>query len=547
MIRHDMQGHHDEGGSSAIRQSEWTGRMAKLTDYSSYADAQARATSDAPWDLFDGDRDHLNIAHECITRHADGSGRAAVRIAHADGRDEILSFDTIAAGAARFAHWLDAEGIQPGERIAFMLEPSLPFYVCLFGAMQTGAISVPLFTLFGPDALRLRVDDCKPTILITNSEKADLARSMNGPRVVVADDGLLDEIEKYPATYTSKTRANDLAVFQYTSGTTRELPEAVRHSHRALVTLMFAALYGTGIRPGDEFFCPSSPAWGHGLWHGTLAPLGLGVTTGTFAGRFDPVRLMQALDDYQITNMSAAATHYRMMKNSGKAEDFAFHFKKLSYTGEPIDPATLDFIETYFKVPACSMYGTTEIGVVLVNYPGADDFTVKPGALGKAVPGQKLQVQRPDSTPSAPGEIGELMLWRRDKWETTKDRAKIDEDGYFYHCGRADDVIISAGWTMSAVEIENTLLKHPVVLECAVIGVPDPQRGQVVKAFVIANVDGSDALVKELQTFTREKLAQHEFPRVVEFVTDLPKTPAGKVHRKILRDREAAKAADLVN
>jgi acetyl-CoA synthetase len=521
--------------------------MAKLTDYTRYADAQSHANGQALWELFDGDRDALNIAHECITRHADGSGRPAVRIAHADGRDEILSFDEISAGAARFAHWLDGEGVKPGERIAFMLEPSLPFYVCLFGAMQTGAISVPLFTLFGPDALRLRVDDCKPSILITNAEKAELARSLDGPRVIIADEGLLDEIAHFPATYTPKTKAGDLAVFQYTSGTTRELPEAVKHTHKALVTLMFAALYGTGIRPDDQFFCPSSPAWGHGLWHGTLAPLGLGVTTGTFAGRFDPVRLMKALSDHKITNMSAAATHYRMMKNSGKAEDYSFHFKKLSYTGEPIDPATLDFIDAHFKVPACSMYGTTEIGVVLVNYPGADDFTVKPGSLGRAVPGQKLQVQRPDGTPSAPGEIGELFLWRRDQWETTKDRAKIDEDGYFYHCGRADDVIISAGWTMSAVEIENTLLKHETVLECAVIGVADDKRGQVVKAFVIINCAGSDALVTELQNFTREKLAQHEFPRVVEFVSELPKTPAGKVNRKVLRDQEAAKAAELAH
>jgi acetyl-CoA synthetase len=119
-------------------------------------------------------------------------------------------------------------------------------------------------------------------------------------------------------TYRAATRADDMAVFQYTSGTTRELPAAVKHSHRTVVTLMFAALYGTGIRPGDEFFCPSSPAWGHGLWHGTLAPLALGVTTGTFAGRFDAVRLMKALQDYKITNMSAAATHYRMMKNSAR-------------------------------------------------------------------------------------------------------------------------------------------------------------------------------------------------------------------------------------
>ncbi len=520
--------------------------MTRLTDYTSYADAQAHASGAALWELFDGDREHLNIAHECITRHADGSGRPAVRIAHADGADEILTFDQISAGAAQFAHWLDAQGIRKGDRIAFMLEPSLPFYVCLFGAMQTGAISVPMFTLFGPDALKLRVGDCNPAILITNREKAELARgAVNAdgtPRVVVADDGLLGEIKQYPATYTPKSKASDMAVFQYTSGTTRELPEAVKHSHRTLVTLMFAALYGTGIRPGDEFFCPSSPAWGHGLWHGTLAPLAMGVTTGTFAGRFDAVRLMKALSDYRITNMSAAATHYRMMKNSGKADDFTFHFNKLSYTGEPIDPATLDFIDTWFKVPACSMYGTTEIGVVLVNYPGAKDFAVKPGSLGKAVPGQKLEVQTPEGKPSPVGEIGELMLWRRERWETTKDLAKIDEDGYFYHCGRADDVIISAGWTMSAVEIENTMLKHPDVKECAVIGAPDATRGLVVKAFVVTDRAASDEYVKELQDFTRERLAQHEFPRIVEFTQELPKTPAGKVHRKVLRDREMAKA-----
>jgi len=520
--------------------------MTKLTEFTRYADAQTHADSRALWSLFDGDRARLNIVSECILRHADGSGRAAVRIAHADGSDEILSFDTIAAGSARFAHWLRANGIEAGDRIAFMLEPSLPFYLSLFGAMMMGAISVPMFTLFGLDGLRLRVDDCKPTLLITNAEKAEMARACKGVRVVVADEALLAELTQYPATYDCVTGGDDLAVFQYTSGTTRELPAAVKHSHRALVTLMFAALYGTGIRPGDQFFCPSSPAWGHGLWHGTLAPLALGVTTGTFSGRFDAVRLMRALQDFRITNMSAAATHYRMMKNSGKAPDFSFSIEKLSYTGEPIDPATLEFIDQTFHVPACSMYGTTEIGVVLVNYPGASDYVVKPGSLGKAVPGLKLQVQKPDGTPTEPGVIGELMLWRRNGWETTKDLAKIDEDGYFYHAGRADDVIISAGWTMSAVEIENTLLKHPDVRETAVIGVADATRGQVAKAFIVSERAPSDAFVDELKTFTRERLSQHEFPRHVEFVAELPKTPAGKVHRKVLRDREAARAISNV-
>ncbi|WP_369805596.1 acyl-CoA synthetase [Sphingobium sp. EM0848] len=516
--------------------------MAKLTDLTSYADAQAQASSEALWDLFDGNREELNIAHECIDRHADGTGRTAVRIADAGGDDVLLSFDEIAAGSSRFAHWLEDQGIGPGDRVAFMLDPSLPFYVSMFGAIKRGAIGVPLFTLFGLDGLRLRVDDCKPKLLVVNAAKEAIAREIDGLQVVVADDAFLTLLETYPTSYAVKSKANDLAVFQYTSGTTRALPAAVKHTHRALVTLMLAALYGTGIRPGDEFFCPSSPAWGHGLWHGTLAPLALGVTTGTMSGKFDPVRLMQALQDFRITNMSAASTHYRMMGKTGTAENYAFSIRKLSFTGEPIDPATLEFIDKAFHVPACSMYGTTEIGVVLVNYPGASDFLVKPGSLGKAIPGQKLEVQRPDGTLTAPGEVGELMLWRRDNWETTKDLARIDEDGYFYHCGRADDVIISAGWTMSPVEIENTMLKHPDVAEAAVIGVPDATRGQVVKGYVVAKRPGDPAFTKELQDFTRERLSQHEFPRIIEFVDELPKTPAGKINRKVLRDRESALA-----
>jgi acetyl-CoA synthetase len=232
-----------------------------------------------------------------------------------------------------------------------------------------------------------------------------------------------------------------------------------------------------------------------------------------------------------------------MLKNSGRAQNYTFHLRKLSYTGEPIDPATLQFIDEVFHVPACSMYGTTEIGVVLVNYPGATDYVVKPGSLGKPIPGLKLQVQQPDGTPTAPGVVGELMLWRRKAWETTKDLAKIDADGYFYHAGRADDVIISAGWTMSAVEIENTLLKHPDVQEAGVIAVPDAVRGQVAKAFVVTQRADSDAYADELKTFTRTRLSQHEYPRHIAFVRELPKTPAGKINRKALREREAAAAA----
>ena len=329
-----------------------------------------------------------------------------------------------------------------------------------------------------------------------------------------------------------------MAAFQYTSGTTRALPEAIRHTHRAGVLVSIAALYGTGVRPGDEFFCPSSPAWGHGLWHGTLAPLALGVTTGVFAGRFDADRLMRALQDYGITNLSAAATHYRMMMNAGTADRYSFAIEKLSFTGEPIDDETLKFVDRTFHKPVCSMYGTTEIGVILVNYPGAEDFPVKPGSLGKPVPNVEVGVHGSDGRPAKPGETGEIVLKRRDVWVPTKDLGYIDDDGYFYHGGRADDEIISAGWTMSAVEIENALLAHPDIKEAAVIGVPDETRGQVVKAFVVTPRAADEGFILEVQTFVRNRLSQHEYPRRVAVVDDLPKTPAGKVNRKVLRDQE---------
>ncbi len=514
--------------------------MATLTDHITYADAQRLCSPARLWELFDGDRQRMNIAHECIDRHP--ADRIAVRLVHSlehGSGDEAFSFGQLAEWSARFAHYLADRGVGPGDRVGIMLEPSLPFYAGLFGAMKRGAIAVPLFTLFGPDGLRLRIDDCSPRLLLVAPAQADIAGDAPGLTTVVADDAFLATLATYPTHYAPDTRADDLAVFQYTSGTTRELPAAVRHTHRSIVTLMVAALYGTGIRPGDRFFCPSSPAWGHGLWHGTLGPLALGVATGSFAGKFDADRLLRALAEHEITNLSAAATHYRMMKSAGTASRYRYAIRKLSFTGEPIDEATRVFAEATFGAPVCSMYGTTEVGVILASYPGAPDFAVKPGSLGKPVPGVEVAVQRPDGTRCAPDEPGEIRVKRRDGWFPTKDRGWTDAEGYFFHGGRADDVIISAGWTISAVEVEGALLKHADVREAAVIGVPDQLRGLVVKAFIVSARPGDPAFARELQEWTRTRLAQHEYPRVVEFVTELPKTPAGKVNRKVLREREA--------
>ncbi len=512
--------------------------MKKLTSFTSYADAHKHWHPDKLWDLFDGNPDALNIAHECIDRHASDIERVAIIVVHADGREEHLTYRDISQESSRFANFLVEQGVRSGDRVAVMLEPSRSFYAALFGVIKTGAIAVPLFTLFGPDGIRLRVEDCRPRILLTHADKAAHTQDIAGLQTLVVDTPFLERLSHYDAHFVPRTASGDLAIFQYTSGTTRELPDAIRHTHKALVTLMVAALYGTGLRPGDRFFCPSSPAWGHGLWHGTLAPLALGLTIGAYAGKYNAARLLQALSEHRFTNMSAAATHYRMIRNAPEATQYRYCIEKLSFTGEPIDSATETFIEDLFQTKVCSMYGTTEIGVILVSYPGADDFEVKPGSLGKPIPGGVVQVQDAEGNVCPPGTVGEMKVMRRGEWVATKDLGRTDEDGYFYHAGRADDVIISAGWTMSAVEIEDAILKHPAVLEAAAIGVPDSLRGQVVKAFVVAKQPGDDILIQEIQDAVRFRLSQHEYPRHVEFVSELPKTPAGKIHRKKLRERE---------
>ena len=515
--------------------------MTNLTHYTSYADAQAHCSAARLWELFDGDAQVMNIAHECIDRHVD-AGEAVVLV-KAAGEDESISFRQIAEASSRFAHFLVEEGVEAGDRVAVMLEPSLAFYVAIFGAMKMGAIAVPMFTLFGPDGIRLRVQDCKPRLVVTNTEKSEVVPARDDMKVLVADDAFLASLDRFSPSFEVHTRADDLAIFQYTSGTTRELPDAVKHTHRAIVTLMLAALYGTGVRPGDRFMCPSSPAWGHGLWHGTLAPLAMGVTIGAYAGKFSGERLLQALEAHRFNTLSAAATHYRMMRNSGAASKHRYFLEKVSFTGEPIDSETAAFIEATFGHKACSMYGTTEIGVCLVSYPNAPDFPVKAGSLGKPIPGLRVEVQDAEGKPCAPGATGELKLWRRGEWVATKDLGRVDEDGYFWHGGRADDVIISAGWTIGAVEVEDAILKHPDVKEAAAIGVPDALRGLVVKAFVVSDRPAGEKFVEEIQDAVRTRLSQHEYPRQVSFVTELPKTPAGKIHRKKLREQEAASAA----
>ena len=510
--------------------------MNPILDVHRYPEAVHAFTWDALWTLFDGNREQLNLAHECVDRHP---GRAtALRLQFADGRRAEHTFAELAEWSSRFAHFLEREGVERGDRVAIMLEPSLAFYGAVFGTLKRGAIAVPLFTLFGPDGVALRVRDCLPRLLLVEGE-GERWRSLFPDVRIIEHEELAPRLAGERASYAPATGADDLAVFQYTSGTTRALPAAVRHTHRSVVTLMVGALFGVGLRAGDRYFCPSSPAWGHGLWHGTIAPLALGIAVGAYSGKFEATRLVEALDAFSVTNLAAAPTVFRLLAGASPASGFRVRPQKVSFTGEPMDGRTFAFVERAFGVPPCGMYGTTEIGVVIVNYPGFEGYEVRRAALGKAAPGWEVAIVDTEGRVLPPNTVGEIAVRRKSGWVLAKDRGFMDEDGYFHHGGRSDDVIISAGWTMSAVEIEDVLLKHPAVREAAVIGVADTLRGQIAKAFVVSSRPGPELEV-ELQEFLKARLSRHEYARAVEFVEELPKTPAGKVDRRALRERGAA-------
>lgn len=501
-----------------------------MLDYTSYEQAVKNFTIDEIWDLFDGNREHFNIAHECIDRHIDKG--TAVRIKYTTGEEEKYTFSELSRFSSRLANLLEELGINKGDRVAVMLDPCLEFYYSLFGIIKRGAIFVPCFTAFGPEALNFRINDSQSRLLITtpeNMKKVDPDLSCR----TICTGGQLEKMlsEQKEAHQPPKTAANDVAVYQYTSGATRKFPEAIKHYHKSVPYLMPAAVFGRGLRPGDRYFCPSPPAWGHGLWHGTLAPLALGIAGGSYSGRFDIKMLLEGLENFEITNFGAVPSVYRLIKNSGLIDQYSLKIKKMHYTGEPMDTDTFSYFKEQFGVPPHSGYGSAEVGAVIYQYAGFKDWEVKPGSLGKPMPGLVVKVidEEENEVP-----VGEIAIKRKGRWVRTRDAALVDEDGYFWHKGRVDDIIISSGWTISPTEIEDTLLKHDEVQEAAVVGVFDKERGQIVKAFVVSRRKPDDGLKEVLQNFIKEQLSKHEYPKEIEFVDSLPKTEGGKVKKQDL-------------
>ena len=252
-------------------------------------------------------------------------------------------------------------------------------------------------------------------------------------------------------------------------------------------------------------------------------------------------RVLEALEEWGVTNMAAIASHYRIIMESPNVGNYKVKITKANYTGEAMTKDTREAVKKAWGIYPNVQYGTTEAGPISMDFMGFDDWVIKPGSLGKPmIGGVRVAILDEDENEVAPGVPGQVALWRNEAWFKMGDSAYADEDGYLWYVARIDDVIISAGYTIGPIEVEGALNKHEAVEESAVVGSPDKDRGDLVKAIIVLKegYEPSDELAEEIKGFVKTKLSRHEYPREVEFMAELPKTPDGKIKRKQLRERE---------
>lgn len=507
-------------------------------DYLSYEEAKASFTWSERWEVFDKDREHLNIAHECVDRHP--KDEIALRMRMEDGSRSIHTFGELSALTSKFANMLERKGVKAGDRVGIILNPSLEYYVSFFGTLKRGAVAVPCYALLGPDGIEYRLQSADAKIAVIEKDRRNIIKE-GLVNTVIASEDLLDTISNESEAYSTSTSSDDLALIQFSSGTTGQ-PKQVPYPHSAIsVTAVFTKFW-LGLRPGEKYICTSSPAWGHGIWYGTVGPCIFGNGIGAYVGRFNAEAFLQTLEELEINVVSAIPRVYKMIMQCGKIDAFNLKLKRLTYTGGSIEPDVVRYFKDKLDIHIGSTYGNTESGPLVIDY-AFDDWRPKPGSAGKPIFGVELGILDEQGNEVAPMEIGEVVVRRKGEWVPIGDSGCLDDEGYFYPKGRSDDVIKSSGFRIGPFEVENVIEKYEGVEKAAVVGSPDEERGEIVKAFVVlkSGVESSSDLIKEIQNFVKQRLSMHEYPKEIEFVNELPETPDGKLKRKELKRREYEK------
>ncbi len=512
----------------------------------------------------------FNIAVACCDRHADGSGGLALTVVEENGSARRVSFDELRAFSSRFAHVLKADGLAQGDRVAVFLSQSLELPIVHLAAFRAGLVSVPLFTLFGEDALQFRLANSGAKVVVTDSGGfAKLAairdRLPELKAIYVTDGGGAGAKPFWPALEaasdrfpTVATSSDDPAIIIYTSGTTGN-PKGALHAHRVLLGHLpnVEMVHGFLPKPGDVMWTPADWAWIGGLFDALFPAWYHGVpVVGYRARKFEPDAAMQLMADHAVRNVFLPPTALKLMRQANVKHE-GVKLRSILTGGESLGAELLGWVRATFGIDAHEIYGQTECNLVVGN--NAKLFPIRPGSMGKATPGFEVVIvnDRGEELPRGvrgiigvrqPNPCTMIEYWRNPEATAKKfagdvlltgDLGTQDEDGYFWYASREDDVITSAGYRIGPSEIEDTLLKHPAVALAAVVGIPDPVRTEAVKAWIVLRPGfaGTDQLAREVQDFVKVKLAAHEYPRHVEFTDTLPMTATGKVLRRELRAR----------
>ncbi len=524
--------------------------------------------ADAVKTALHGNLTALNACVECCDRHV-GGNRTALVWENAEGCGKRYSFEQMQHLAGRFANVLHAHGVGPGDRVAGLMPRTPELLVTILATWRLGAVYQPLFTAFGPKAIEHRLHQSQAKVVVTDQgnrgkldEVADCpARiTVNAPPGEADFQRLLDAVTtEHPPVMRS---GDDPFLLMFTSGTTGPA-KPLEVPLRAIVAFQGYMRDAIDLRPDDNFWNLADPGWAYGLYYAVTGPLALGHATTFYDGPFNVESCARVIEKLGITNLAGSPTAFRLLIAAGEgfSAPIKGRLRVVSSAGEPLNPEVIRWFRDELGVTIHDHYGQTELGMVLCNHHGLE-HPVHLGSAGFAIPGHRIVVLDDQGSELPAGQPGILAVDREQsplcwfggyhglptkafvgKYYLSGDTVELNQDGSISFVGRSDDVITTSGYRVGPFDVESALIEHPAVIEAAVIGKPDPERTELIKAFVVlaSGVQGSAELEETLRQHVRKRLYAHAYPREIEFVSELPKTPSGKLQRFILRNQEIAK------
>lgn len=523
----------------------------------------------------------FNVCEEICDKWAGDADRVALKF-EGDGRPaEELTFAELKEKSAQFANFLTSQGIGKGDRVAALLPRTPELLVVILGTLRAGAVYQPLFTAFGPGAIEYRVQQAGTKLVLTDpANRFKLDDVEECPPILTVNRDQADE--KYASDKDFATEvaglstefapvrvgAEDPFLQMFTSGTVGK-SKGVAVPARAILSFYVYMRYAIGLRPEDTYWNVADPGWAYGLYYAVVGPLLLGNTTHFCEAGFTPETTYNMLRKYKITNLAAAPTAYRLLMANDDVlgADDKFDLRVASSAGEPLNPEVISWVDKRLGCPVMDHYGQTETGMTACNHHDLEQEVVRVGSMGFSMPGHRVVALDAEYNEIPEGETGQLAVdvensplfffqgytWQEKnpfhgKYYLTGDVVMSHGDGSYSFTGRDDDIITTAGYRVGPADVESSLLEHEAVAESGVVGKPDPKRGSIIKAFVVIKREfrADDELAEELKQHVRNRLSTHAFPREIDFVDELPKTPSGKIQRFILRNqaRDESDAAE---